>query len=149
MDNFNIDFSGFLDISRELDELSKAESTKVLRQAAYAGAVVLRDEVRAKAPRRTGKLARNIVASSQRSRRSGEVSAGVYVRGSNKDSTNSDNSMKGGDPKNAYYWRFLEEGTSKMPPIPFIRPAFDSKADEAASAAIAKLDEAIDRVLRK
>ena len=149
MDDFNIDFSGFLDIAKEFDELSKAESTKVLRQAAYTGAAILRDEVRAKAPRRTGKLARNIVASSQRSRKSGEVSAGVYVRGSNKEGTNSDNSMKAKDPRNAYYWRFLEEGTSKMPPVPFIRPAFDSKADEAASAAIAKLNEAIDGVLKK
>lgn len=149
MDDFNIDFSGFLDIAKDLDELSKAESNKVLRQATYAGAAILRDEVRANAPVRTGKLKRNIVASSQRSRKLGEVSAGVYVRGSNQDGTNSDNSMKAKDPRNAYYWRFLEEGTSKMPPVPFIRPAFDSKADEAASAAIAKLDEAIDKVLSK
>lgn len=149
MDDFNIDFSGFLDVSKELEELSKAESTKVLRQATYAGAAVLRDEVRAKAPSRTGKLARNIMASSQRSRKNGEVSAGVYVRGSNKEGTNSDNSMKAKDPRNAYYWRFLEEGTSKMPPVPFIRPAFDSKADEAANAAIEKLNQAIDGVLNK
>lgn len=149
MDDFNIDFSGFLDVSKELEELSKAENTKVLRQGIYAGAVVLRDEVRAKAKRRTGKLVRNIIASSQRSRKDGEVSAGVYVRGSNKEGTNSDNSMKAKDPRNAYYWRFLEEGTSKMPPVPFIRPAFDSKADEAASAAIERMNRAIDEVLNK
>lgn len=149
MVDMSIDFSGFLDISKDLELLSKAESKTVLRQATYAGATVLRDEVRAKAPRRTGKLARNIMASSQRSRKDGEVSAGVYVRGSNKAGTNSDNSMKAKDPKNSYYWRFLEEGTSKMPPVPFIRPAFDSKADEAANAAIERLNQAIDEVLNK
>ncbi|MER0516132.1 HK97-gp10 family putative phage morphogenesis protein, partial [Providencia stuartii] len=106
-------------------------------------------EARAKAPKRTGKLAKNIVAGNQRGRQRGEVSAGVYVRGTNKAGTNSDSKMKADDPRNAYYWRFLEEGTSKMPPHPFIRPAFDSKADEAAEFAISKLNQAIDEVLRR
>lgn len=149
MVDMHIDFGGFLDISKDLELLSKAESNKVLRQATYGAASVLRDEARAKAPKRTGKLARNIVASSQRIRKQGEVSAGVYVRGSNKDGTNSDNKMKADDPRNAHYWRFLEEGTSKMPPHPFIRPAFDSKGDEAAEFAISKLNQAIDEVLRR
>ncbi len=149
MVDMSIDFSGFLDISKDLELLSKAESNKVLRQATYGAASVLRDEARAKAPKRTGKLARNIVASSQRIRKQGEVSAGVYVRGSNKEGTNSDNKMKADDPRNAFYWWFLENGTSKMPPRPFIRPAFDSKADEAAEFAISKLNQAIDEVLRR
>ncbi|MEK2484078.1 HK97-gp10 family putative phage morphogenesis protein [Providencia stuartii] len=149
MVDMHIDFGGLLDISKDLELLSQAESNKVLRQAAYAAAGVLRDEARAKAPKRTGKLAKNIVAGNQRSRQRGEVSAGVYVRGSNKEGTNSDNKMKADDPRNSFYWRFLEEGTSKMPPHPFIRPAFDSKADEAAEFAISKLNQAIDEVLRR
>ncbi|MDI9093606.1 HK97-gp10 family putative phage morphogenesis protein [Providencia rettgeri] len=149
MVDMSIDFSGFLDVSKELELLSQAESNKVLRQATYAAASVLRDEVRAKAPKRTGKLARNIVASNQRIRKKGEVSAGVYVRGTNKAGNNSDNSMKAKDPRNSYYWRFLEDGTAKMPPQPFIRPAFDSKADAAAEFAINKLNQAIDEALRK
>ncbi|HEM8304983.1 TPA: HK97 gp10 family phage protein [Providencia rettgeri] len=149
MVDMSIDFSGFLDISKDLELLSQAESNSVLRQAAYAAASVLRDEARAKAPKRTGKLARNIVASNQRSRQKGEVSAGVYVRGTNKAGNNSDNSMKAKDPHNSYYWRFLEDGTAKMPPQPFIRPAFDSKADAAAEFAINKLNQAIDEALRK
>lgn len=149
MVDMSIDFSGFLDVSKELELLSQAESNKVLRQATYAAASVLRDEARSKAPKRTGKLARNIVASNQRIRKKGEVSAGVYVRGTNKAGNNSDNSMKAKDPRNSYYWRFLEDGTAKMPPQPFIRPAFDSKADAAAEFAINKLNQAIDEALRK
>ncbi|AFH92782.1 HK97 gp10 family phage protein [Providencia stuartii] len=149
MVDVRIDFGGLHDVSRELELLSQAESNRVLRQAAYAAASVLRDEARAKAPKRTGKLAKNIVAGNQRGRQRGEVSAGVYVRGTNKAGTNSDSKMKADDPHNAYYWRFLEEGTSKMPPHPFIRPAFDSKADEAAEFAISKLNQAIDEVLRR
>ncbi|HDS7364941.1 HK97-gp10 family putative phage morphogenesis protein, partial [Morganella morganii] len=50
-------------------------------------------------------------------------------------------------PRNAFYWRFLENGTSKMAPQPFIRPVFDGKADEAADLALSKLSQAIDKVL--
>ncbi|EMT6578394.1 HK97 gp10 family phage protein, partial [Providencia rettgeri] len=57
MVDMSIDFSGFLDVSKELELLSQAESNKVLRQATYEAASVLRDEARAKAPKRTGKLA--------------------------------------------------------------------------------------------
>ncbi|MGJ0639549.1 HK97-gp10 family putative phage morphogenesis protein, partial [Xenorhabdus bovienii] len=131
------------EIARDLELLSKAENTKVLRQATYAGATVLRDEARQKAPKRTGKLARNIVASNQKIRK-GEASAGVYVRGANAKGTNSDKSMKASDPRNAYYWRFLENGTSKMAAQPFIRPAFDRKSDEAAEFAMKRLNQAID-----
>ncbi len=145
----DLDFSGLLDISKDLELLSKAETNKVMRQATNAAASMLRDEVRSKAPRRTGKLARNVMSGNQRNRKEGSVSSGVYVRGSNKEGTNSDRTMKGSDPNNAFYWRFIENGTSKMAPHPFIRPTFDSKADAAAEIAINKLNQAIDEVLNK
>ncbi|MCG3461067.1 HK97 gp10 family phage protein [Xenorhabdus bovienii] len=144
----DLDFSGLQEIARDLELLSKAENTQVLRQATYAGATVLRDEARQKAPKRTGKLARNIVASNQKIRK-GEAAAGVYVRGANANGTNSDKSMKANDPRNAYYWRFLENGTSKMAAQPFIRPAFDNKSDAAAEFAMKRLNQAIDEVLSK
>ncbi|WP_413496346.1 HK97-gp10 family putative phage morphogenesis protein [Morganella psychrotolerans] len=147
MVDMGLDFSGLAALARDLESLSKAENTRVLREATGAAAVMLRDEVRQSAPRRTGKLVRNIVAGGQRSRNNSEVVSGVYVRGTNASGTNSDNSMKANDPRNAYYWRFLENGTSKMAPQPFIRPAFDSKADEAADLAMSKLSQAIDKVL--
>lgn len=33
--------------------------------------------------------------------------------------------------RNAWYWRLVEFGTSKMPARPFMRPAFESKKAEA------------------
>ncbi|MDX7992961.1 HK97-gp10 family putative phage morphogenesis protein [Xenorhabdus littoralis] len=148
MINSHLDFSGLQDIANDLTLLSKAENNTVLRQATYAGAAVLRDETRDKAPKRTGKLARNIVAANRKIR-NGNVSAGVYVRGSNAKGTNSDTTMKKDDPRNAYYWRFLENGTSKMAPQPFIRPAFDSKAEAATEAVIQRANQAIDEILSK
>ncbi|KGP44342.1 HK97-gp10 family putative phage morphogenesis protein [Morganella morganii] len=147
MADMGLDLSGFAELSRDLELLSRAENTRVLREATKAAADMLRDEVRQGAPRRTGKLVRNIVTGGQRSKGRNEVAAGVYVRGTNAAGTNSDSEMKTDDPRNAFYWRFLENGTSKMAPQPFIRPAFDGKADEAADLALSKLSQAIDKVL--
>ncbi|PHM22292.1 HK97-gp10 family putative phage morphogenesis protein [Xenorhabdus ehlersii] len=144
-----VDFSGFRELSRDLELLSKAESDKVLRKGTYAGAKILRDETRKRAPVRTGKLKKNIMAVNRRKQRDGSISSGVYVRGSNKSGTNSDTRMKKNDPRNAYYWRFLEKGTSKMAPQPFIDPTFDAKADEAANVAFDIALKAIDEVLAK
>lgn len=134
----SLDFSDLLDLSEDLKVLSQAESGNVLRQATRASAAVFRDEARRRAPKRTGKLARNIVVVSQRTR-NGEATAGVHIRSKGKASNRN----------NAFYWRFVELGTSNMAPVPFIRPAYDAKQDEAAQAAFDKANEAIDKVLSK
>ncbi|AOM42625.1 HK97-gp10 family putative phage morphogenesis protein [Xenorhabdus hominickii] len=144
-----VDFSALKDLSRDLALLSKAESHTVLRKGTHAGAKILRDETRHRAPVRTGRLKKNIVAANRKTGRNGTVSSGVYVRGSNQSGTNSDTKMKKNDPRNAYYWRFLEKGTSKMAAKPFIDPAFEAKADEAAEAAFNVALKAIDEVLAK
>ncbi|KFK98129.1 HK97-gp10 family putative phage morphogenesis protein [Serratia sp. Ag1] len=133
-----LDFSGLLDISKELEVLSKAESRNVLRQATRAAATVFRDEARELAPEDTGKLKRNIVVINQRASDGGAV-AGVHVRSAGKAENRN----------NSFYWRFVELGTSQMPAVPFIRPAFDARQDDAAAAAFAKANEAIDKVLSK
>lgn len=144
-----LDFEGLPNLEEELKLLTRAENDRVRRQGARAGAGVVRDEARRRAPRRTGKLAKNIVAVTARVSEQSRATAGVRVRGSNKAGTNSDNSMKASDPRNAFYWRFVELGTSSMPPTPFIRPAFDATEQQAGDAAIAKILEALDKVLMK
>ncbi len=49
------------DIAKDLEALSRAENNKVLRDATRAGAEVLKEEVIARAPVRTGKLKKNVV----------------------------------------------------------------------------------------
>ncbi|MEI7247976.1 HK97-gp10 family putative phage morphogenesis protein [Pectobacterium carotovorum] len=149
MIEFGLDFSGLNDIAKDLEKLSKAENNKVLRDATRAGAEVLKDEVIANAPARTGKMRKNVVVVTQKSRRKGEISSGVHIRGVNPKTGNSDNKMKANNPRNAFYWRFVEMGTVDMPAHPFVRPAFDVRQEEAANAAIARANRAIDEVLSK
>ena len=150
-----LDFSGLEDISRDLQLLSGAENNRVLREATRAGANVLKEEVVeavrqvvSRAPVRRGKLRRNVVILSRRSR-DGGMESGVHIRGVNPDTGNSDNTMKADNPRNAFYWRFVEMGTVNMPPHPFVRPAFDVRSEQAAQVAIARMNRAIDEVLRR
>ncbi|MDU2939133.1 MAG: HK97 gp10 family phage protein [Enterobacteriaceae bacterium] len=149
MIDVNLDFSGLEDIARDLETLSRAENNKVLRDATRAGADVLKTEVINRSPVRTGKMKKNVVVVTQRSRRRGEISSGVHIRGVNPRTGNSDNTMKASNPRNAFYWRFVELGTVNMPAHPFVRPAFDTRQEEAAEAAIARMNSAIDKVLSK
>lgn len=143
-----LDFSGLEDISRDLQLLSGAENNRVLREATRAGANVLKEEVVSRAPVRRGKLRRNVVVLSRCSR-DGGMESGVHIRGVNPDTGNSDNTMKADNPRNAFYWRFVEMGTVNMPPHPFVRPAFDVRSEQAAQVAIARMNRAIDEVLRR
>jgi len=145
----SLDFSGLNNISKDLEALSRAENNKVLRDATRAGAEVLKEEVIARAPERSGKLKKNVVVLTQRSRRRGEISSGVHIRGVNPSTGNSDNTMKANNPRNAFYWRFVEMGTVNMPPHPFIRPAFDVRQEQATEVAFRRMNQAIDETLRK
>lgn len=148
MIDHKLDFSGLLDISRDMELLSKAENKKVLRDGTRAGAEVLKEEVIKRAPERTGKLKRNVVVVTMRGRRNA-ISSGVHIRGVNPETGNSDNTMKASNRRNAFYWRFVELGTSNMPPHPFVRPAFDARQEEATRAVIARMNKAIEEVLSK
>lgn len=144
--NTTLDFSGLEDLSKDLELLSRAENNKVLRDATRAGAKVLAQAVRDKAPEKSGKLKRNIVVATVRGR-PGVISSGVHIRGRSP-SGETDNTMKADNPNNAFYWRFVELGTVHQPAQPFLRPAFDEQENAATSAALAQMNQAIDKVLK-
>ncbi|HKN05522.1 MAG TPA: HK97-gp10 family putative phage morphogenesis protein [Buttiauxella sp.] len=148
MINATLDFSGLLDLSADLELLSKAENRKVMRDATREGATIMRDEVESRAPKLTGKLARNVVVITQRDG-DGGISSGVHIRGQGPAVGQSDSKMKTSSKRNAYYWRFQELGTSKTPAVPFVRPSFDATVDVATGAAYRRANQAIDEVLSK
>lgn len=108
----------------------------------------MRDAVVERAPERTGKL-KKMWLFSLSVQSVGEIISGVHIRGRNLRTGNSDNSMKASDPRNAFYWRFVELGTINMPAHPFIRPAFDMTEELAAQVAMKHMNQAIDGVLSK
>ena len=149
MIDMNLDFSGLEDIARDLETLSRAENNKVLRDATRAGAEVLKEEVIDRAPERTGKLKKNVIVVTRKGRNKGEITSGVHIRGVNLRTGNSDNTMKATDPRNAFYWRFVELGTANMPAHPFVRPAYDTREEEVAKVVFDRMNSAIDEVLSK
>lgn len=134
----SVQILGLGDLRADFEKLAKAQSTKALRRATLAGAKVIRDEARARAPKKSGKLRRNIVSAALRQKDApGIATAGVRVR----------TKGKGDSPSNAFYWRFVELGTQHMRAQPFARPAFDASIGQAEGAIRTEIVRAIDVVL--
>ena len=128
--------NGLKEMERSLKKLPDNLRDKALKNASAAGARVIRKEAIRLAPSRTGRLKDNIVVSrsfKQRGRRvrlKGAVVIGI--RGVSR-----------------YYAHLVEFGFSRGTPQPFMRPAFDNKADEALRAIAKKLSKEIVKQAKK
>jgi len=114
------------ELNEALRRLSDRASGELLRQAADAGAEVIRAEAERIAPRDTGVLASNIEDRAIRRQMIGRAQIDI------------------GPTREAWYARFVEIGTSRMQAKPFLRPAFDAKKDEAVRAVRAVLRRLVD-----
>ncbi|MCS5452499.1 HK97-gp10 family putative phage morphogenesis protein [Enterobacter huaxiensis] len=144
-----LDFSALKTFAEDLNALSKTQNRRVLNAATRAGASIITKEAKQRAPVKTGKLRKNIVTLSAKGQGAYSSVSGVHIRGRNPRTGNSDNTMKADNPNNAFYWRFIEMGTSKKAAAPFIRPAFESKLPEAEEAVIVRAMAEIDKVFSK
>lgn len=112
-----------------IDDLSKFEAKikeSVILSGAAAAAKVIYDEVRSNAARhkQTGVMLEAVYRVYAKDH-SSEFVKTYHIAVSNK---------------KAFYWRFLEYGTSRQPPRAFIRPAFDH-IREAFAAGKARMKE--------
>ncbi|WP_438391077.1 HK97-gp10 family putative phage morphogenesis protein [Caballeronia sp. DA-9] len=119
-----------------LDRLETVASEEVLRQAAVAGARVIHDEVRLRAPvglpyerkgtqHVPGTLKRSIlIAYDKEESVTGKIA--VYLVTWSKE---------------AFYGRFVEFGTSHSAAKPFLRPSFDARKRQAIDAVIEVIEE--------
>ena len=98
----------------------------VENKALIAGADIIRDEIEARAPVKSGTLKNNIVTSGIRQDRNGVKHIEV-----------------GPDP-DAFWGRFQEFGTVHQKAKPFIEPAFLSKRKEALAVMKEVIKEAIE-----
>jgi HK97 gp10 family phage protein len=117
MDNFQLD--GMDQLLRRISEMGLQVSHEIEEKALVEGAKIIRDAGEAKAPKLTGNLKANIIASKVKN---GKIDIGPDQQG------------------NAFYGYFLEFGRSAgtkktgskkgynypaMPPHPFMQPAFE------------------------
>ena len=112
-----ITVEGLSEIEHAMENLSIQVNRRVLRDGLRAGAEVYRNGMSARAPERTGLLRSSIT-----------VRVKIGARGQ---------VASIGPSKDAFYGRFLELGTRKMEPRPFMRPTLIADGRAAVEAFLA------------
>ena len=150
-----IRISGLEDAQRALAELPRKLRFGAVRKALRASGRVIQTEARARAPvlqtatkyRIRGLVRRSIaVRASRLARRRGDVGVYVTVRrltGKQIAAGEAAGFGAGRNPRDPFYFRFLELGTRRMAARPFIGPALQSKGEEATRAFSDELRRAI------
>lgn len=144
-----ISLKGFEEARRKLESLPDKLVTRGLRRAAAAGAKVIRDAAKETVHVRTGLLKASIISKKARGSRFQQTYQ-VRVRGVKRTYGNTRANRRLGRAGRkyeadgpAFYGKFVEFGTSKMAPRPFLRPAFLAKTNQAIEAIRQALAESI------
>ena len=117
--SINADFNS-IDLKKALDLFPKNVQKNIMIGATRAAAAQLRDDIREATPIRTGNLRKSIGVNKRRS--------------PSKTMTWYSVSPRQGGRHDGFYGRFLEFGTVKMSPRPFMRPAFEAKGERGIDA---------------
>lgn len=151
----NVKVEGLSQIHKALSELGRKVSNKIAVKAMREGGKIVREQARQNAPvlsqstpyRRAGTL-KKAIKSSTKVLKNGKIGTVIRVKTltTKQIETFKVRSGKKGalNPKDPYYWRFLEFGTSKMPAKPFLRPAFEQSKEKAATEIITTLKRGIE-----
>lgn len=125
---------GFKELAEKLKQLGPKVAKNGLRRATSAGAAIVRNDARKRAPVDTGEMKRDIMMKRTKDAKGGPTVGSnyvVYVRSGKK-------SRAAGKKRNvdrdSYYWKFVEFGTAKAPAQPFLRPAFEANKAAAVTA---------------
>ena len=113
MADLDLHIEGLADLERKLLSLGGPAAPRALNKGLRAGANVVLKEARRRVRKKTGETAKKTKVKAQ----------GIQGGESTQSITTN------------YVGRFLELGTSKMPPYPFLRPAMETKAVEAVDIA--------------
>ena len=131
---------GLQELNKKLKRMPIALANKHLNRATSQAATLVQKSAKTKVPVLTGTILRNIKKRKQRTRNKFNATTGVGVI--------SDRSGRG-TGTDAFYWTFVEFGTSKMAAQPFIRPAFEENKQRAVNKIKDVLVKAIEREARK
>ena len=161
-----ITVSGAREILHAMRQLPARLDRPLLNKGLLAGAALVRDEARQRAPvlaeffnrrRRPGTLRRAI--SSYAVRPDGyAATVFITVRGLGVKKIEAFKrgqaarglKVKGADnPNDPFYWKFVEFGTSKMAARPFLRPAFESRKEQGVKEVILRLRPLVQAEINK
>lgn len=154
----DIKVEGLKALQEALNNLPKELQKGPLKSAVSAGAKVVAEEAKRRAPLgETGNLRKAIYRYRSRSQsRDGKETFLVAVRkGKAKYADTARNRRLRRVGKTyqtageAFYWRFLEFGTKYIAARPFLRPAFESKKNEALDTIKKKLADAIEKTAKR
>jgi HK97 gp10 family phage protein len=166
-DYTTVQVKGLSELAAALRDLPDRIARNALRGATAAGAAVIRKEAVRRAPVYHGDVAaghpkpgtlKRALYQVQSRELSGLVQQ-VFVVGvrtgkarqavEKKRTIKGKRAVVGVENLDAYYWRFVEFGTSKMAARPFMRPAFEAKKTAAVEAIRQYLAERIPREAAK
>lgn len=130
-ESFRID--GLRDLQKAMNTLSADMAGKIARQATAAGAGVVRKAARQNAPKDTGNLQAAVVMKRVRNTPLTDEYI-VSVRQGKTSDVKRAKTGKGALGRDAFYARFVEFGTVKTPPQPFMGPALRDNITPATEA---------------
>lgn len=154
MGSLTVKIEGLSQLQQAMQALGKKTSNRIAAKAMRKGGAIIRDKARANVPvlkestpyRKAGTL-KKAIQSRTKVGKDGKTQTYVWVKGL---STKQVLKFKGKtgksgafNPRDPFYWRFVEFGTSKMPARPFMRTAFAAEKERATSEIITTLRDEI------
>ncbi|WP_035060605.1 HK97-gp10 family putative phage morphogenesis protein [Andreprevotia chitinilytica] len=146
---------GLAELTAKLNSLSDKAGKKAVQKALGAGAKPIVKEIRRRVPKDTGFLRKQINARKSRSKLLVQIGVRLALKpvrgdkGAYRIHQRAKISPAGRlQNANAFYWYYLEFGTSKMAAQPFMQPGFDAKKDDALDAIVDSLRRDVNEAIR-
>lgn len=125
---FGLDLIEVVKLTNKMKGMGKEDLKSIIDPSVMEGAKTMAREIRRLAPHGTGQLKRNISTDSLSIRKKGQSGSCVYFKA------------------DAYYWRFVEMGTIRQKPQPFVRTAYQLNKKRVGNAI---MRDVYDRVSKK
>lgn len=137
----SVKVDGLRDLGDRMKGLKEDVNNRIARAATAAGAVVIRNAAQQKVPVDTGNLKKNIIVKRLPKGESSLTSEHIVtVRQGKVTAKQKDKGLQ-----DAYYGKFVEYGTAKMPARPYLRPAYDQNKEKAVQAIKDRIEKRLNK----
>lgn len=145
---------GIKELDTALKTLPKGMRKNYLRKALRRGGAIVRDKVKSKAPVGQGPTAKGLKHGRlkrlvrTKARRGGRTYVKVSVFYPKTDARQTGIAGRK-NPRDAFYWKFVEFGTRFFPAQPYIRPVVDSSRAQVLRVSIQAVNEGVQKEFAK